>query len=71
MWICMWKKRGVCWRRKVLGKSCHFWHCLKAGPALEGGDEMALFRIEMALSEPEMALSRLEMALEMSLSLLL
>ena len=54
-----------------MGKSCHFWHCLKAGPALEGGDEMALFRIEMALSEPEMALSRIEMALEMALSLLL
>ena len=36
-------------RGKVLGKFWHFWHCVKARPALRSLDEMALPGAEMAL----------------------
>ena len=56
---------------KVLGKFCHFWHWSKAGPALEGGDEMSLFSVEMSLSMLILSLAMSLVRVEMSLSLML
>lgn len=59
----MGKARGI-YVENVLDLKCHFCHCLKAGPALESGNELSLFGAEMALFGAELALG---MALSLSL----